>query len=76
MELLSCTLDEAAACVVAEWRMTGTFVFPWHPKLDIRGRTRFGYDAEEGNRVVAYDESWNVSAAEALLQLVRPGGRH
>lgn len=73
VELFSCTLDEHAGAVVAEWRMTGTFVFPWRPRLDIQGRTRFTYDADAGGRVVRYDESWNVSAAAALGQLLKPG---
>lgn len=73
VDLLSCTLDEADACVLAEWRMTGSFNLPWRPKLDLQGRTQFTFDAAEGNRVVRYDETWNVSAAQALLQLLKPG---
>jgi hypothetical protein len=73
VDLLSCTLDEADGCVVAEWRMTGSFNLPWRPKLDIQGRTQFTFDAVEGNRVVRYDETWNMTAAQALLQLLKPG---
>ena len=73
VELLSCNLDKDDQYVEAQWRMSGTFVFPWKPALDIQGRTRFSFDEAAGNRVVRYDEAWNVSAAEALMQLLRPG---
>jgi hypothetical protein len=75
VQLLSCELRREEQMVVATWRMQGTFVFPWKPQLDIQGRTEFTYSPDAGNRVVAYNESWNVPAAQALLQLVRPGRR-
>jgi hypothetical protein len=75
VQLLSSELDESSSCVVARWRMRGTFVFPWRPELDIQGRTQFTYDESAGNRVVRYDETWNVPASQALLQLVKPGRR-
>jgi Uncharacterized conserved protein (DUF2358) len=68
VQLLSCELDEESSAVVACWRMTGTFVFPWKPQLDIQGRTTFTYSADKGNRVVSYDETWNMPASQALLQ--------
>lgn len=74
IELRSCELLDAESCVVARWRMTGRFRLPWRPVLDLTGETRFTYAPAAGGRVVRYDERWDISAADALLQLVRPGG--
>jgi hypothetical protein len=73
IELYSCELDENNTCVVATWRMTGTFKFPWRPQLDLEGETTFTYSVELGNRVYLYDERWGMTAGEALSQLLRPG---
>mmetsp|Transcript_38272 Transcript_38272/g.83255 ORF Transcript_38272/g.83255 Transcript_38272/m.83255 type:complete len:255 (+) Transcript_38272:133-897(+) len=67
---------EGAPKVEAEWRMTGTFRLPWKPELNLDGRTLFTYEEAKGNRVVRYDEFWQLSARDALLQLVTPGRRN
>jgi hypothetical protein len=72
IELLSCTLHLEEKCVVAEWRMNGTFTFPWKPCLDLHGCTKFRFDSAAGNRIVRYDETWNMPAFAALMQLLRP----
>lgn len=72
VDLLDCQLLEDEQAVVARWRMTGQFRFPWTPVLDLTGRTRFSYDPAIGNLVVQYHETWDVSASDALLQLLKP----
>ena len=74
VELYSCVLDADASAVVAEWRMRGDLALPWRPAIDLRGRTRFGYRAQPGGGVgvARYDESWEISALDALLQLLTP----
>ena len=73
VSLLDCELREDEKCVVASWRMTGQFKLPWRPVLDLTGQTTFSYDPDSGNRVIRYDEEWGISAADALLQLLRAG---
>jgi len=73
-ELFSIELDEDTCEVCAKWRMFGTLRLPWRPRLDLTGRTNFKYASQRGGRVINYREQWDISAADALLQLVRPGG--
>ncbi len=72
VELYSCELREPQAEVVASWRMIGDIRLPWKPVIDLCGQTRFEYDGDKGNRVVAYTETWEISGAEALRQIVTP----
>lgn len=61
--------------VRARWRMTGNLRLPWRPRIDLKGRTTFAFKdwgADRGCLITAYQEEWEVSAAEAVLQLVRP----
>ncbi|CAM9275707.1 unnamed protein product [Chrysoparadoxa australica] len=74
VDLLECELDTNQSCVRTRWRMYGKLLLPWKPVINVIGRTRFTYDASRGNRVVDYDEEWEMPATEALLQIVRPGG--
>lgn len=59
--------------VVTRWRMYGELNLWWRPRLDVVGRTRFTYDPAAGNRIRRYDEVWEVSAADALRQLLTRG---
>ena len=70
VELDSLELADAGA-VEARWRMVGDIAVPWKPRLDLRGCTRYTLGGD-GGRIVRYDESWAITPAEALLQLVRP----
>lgn len=72
-DLFGIDLEEGACEVCARWRMYGTLRLPWRPRIDLTGQTRFRYAPERGGRVVEYREQWDLSAAEALLQLVRVG---
>ena len=57
--------------IEAEWRMLGQLQLPWKPRLDLDGRTRYTLGGE-GGRITSYDESWAITPAEALWQLVKP----
>ena len=70
VELDSLELADDGA-VEARWRMVGDIAVPWKPRLDLRGCTRYTLGGD-GGRIVRYDESWAITPAEALLQLVRP----
>jgi len=72
-DLFSIEMDEGTLEVCAKWRMFGTLRLPWRPRLDLTGRTNFRFDPARGGRVVDYREQWDISAADALLQLVRAG---
>lgn len=76
VELYTINLDEQAKQVRATWRMKGDLALPWRPTIDLKGRTTFTYDESEqvGGRVVDYEEAWELSAGDALMQLLRPGG--
>ena len=55
----------------AKWRMVGDLDLPWRPRLDLRGTTRYTLRGE-GGRISRYDETWGLSAGDALRQLVAP----
>ncbi|CAJ1348412.1 unnamed protein product [Effrenium voratum] len=56
--------------VFAKWQMVGDLRLPWSPRIDITGKTR--YSPGKDGRIESYFEQWDVSAGEALAQLVRP----
>jgi len=56
--------------VLAEWTMVGDVSLPWGPRIRLSGRT--AYTPGRDGRIVSYDEQWDISAGEALLQLLRP----
>lgn len=74
VELRSIELNEPGSCVVARWRMVGDLAVPWRPRLDLGGETRFTYDPSRSGQIVRYDEKWEISASDALWQLVTPAG--
>jgi hypothetical protein len=76
VDLYTINLDEEAKQVRATWRMKGDLALPWRPVIDLRGRTTFTYDESEavGGRIVDYEEAWELSAGEALMQILRPAG--
>lgn len=61
--------------VETRWNMVGELngLF-WKPKIDVIGRTKFWFDPSDNFRVFFYDESWEIPAYQALLQLVTPAG--
>ena len=76
VELYACALSEDDPSQIrASWRMTGDLNFPWRPRIDLRGRTTFtfkDYGNDRGCLIVAYKEEWELSAGEAVAQLLRP----
>lgn len=69
--------------VETRWNMVGSLTASpwlfWKPKIDVIGRTRFWFRNETGGkgsgyRVYFYDESWEMAAWKALLQIVTPAG--
>uniref|UniRef100_A0A061RMC2 Uncharacterized protein n=1 Tax=Tetraselmis sp. GSL018 TaxID=582737 RepID=A0A061RMC2_9CHLO len=71
-ELIDIQLLEDSNEVRARWRMKGDIQLPWGPQINLTGRTRFCYNPDKGGRVEEYFEEWDISGAEALLQLLRP----
>ncbi|KAL3944466.1 MAG: hypothetical protein SGBAC_001443 [Bacillariaceae sp.] len=58
--------------VETRWNMVGELngLF-WKPKIDVIGRTKFWFNPED-YLVYFYDESWEIPAYQALLQLITP----
>lgn len=54
---------------------SGDLALLWRPRVELTGCTRFFFDPARGGRVVRYRETWDISAGEALMQIVTPG-RH
>ncbi|GAB5363292.1 hypothetical protein AAMO2058_000871000 [Amorphochlora amoebiformis] len=70
--LFSLDLKEAQSQIVAEWEMDGRLKLPWAPRIRLRGQTVYTFSKEKKGRIIRYDESWGISAGDALLQLIRP----
>lgn len=63
--------------VESRWNMVGDLTgLPWKPRIDVIGRTKFWYRENPGRglQVYEYDESWEMPAGKALLQLITPAG--
>ena len=80
-ETSNCRSDllDIALCdgyVQTRWKMVGELTaLPWKPRIDVIGCTKFWYEeGEEGWRVYFYDESWEIPAGLALLQIITPAG--
>jgi len=85
-ELLSISLqkskkgmdEDSGMFVESRWRMVGDLtrspLLFWKPKIDVIGRTKFWFkqDVDTSYRVYFYDESWEIAAFQALLQLITP----
>jgi len=66
-------LNRRDQSVEAQWRMSGAIRLPWKPRIELNGATKFSYDPSRKGRIVRYDETWEISAADALLQLFKRG---
>ncbi|CAN0546450.1 unnamed protein product [Ectocarpus sp. 12 AP-2014] len=74
----SCPPWPRLMCCVPTALATSRLCFPvciLGPTIDVVGRTTFSYDSSRGNRIFSYDEVWEMEAAEALMQIFRPGTR-
>jgi len=65
--------NESDGTIRAVWSMIGDLALPWGPRINLGGRT--SYRPGPDGRIVAYDENWDISAGEALAQIVRPAAR-
>jgi hypothetical protein len=71
--LYSVKLEKPKKKITTSWRMYGEIKLPWKPVIDLRGQTEFTFaDAKNGGRIVDYFEKWELTAVEALLQLITP----
>ena len=76
VELYSIEMSKATSTINATWRMYAELRLPWRPAIDLRGSTRFTYDAERaGGRITEYVESWELEAGTALMQILTPAAR-
>lgn len=64
-------LDKASGKIFAEWTMVGDLALPWRPRILLRGKT--AYTPGPDGRIVSYDERWDISAGQVLLQVLVPG---
>jgi hypothetical protein len=58
----------------ARWALQSTLALPWRPFISIVGRTVYTLNPQ-ATQIVCHEEFWNVSAAQALLQMFTPGRR-
>ena len=65
------SLKQTGTTVTASWRMVGALKLPWRPRLDLNGTTTYTLGGA-GGRISAYDETWAITAGDALLQLLKP----
>jgi hypothetical protein len=70
--LYDCQINEEDKTIRADWRMSGAIGAPWRPRIELTGNTVLTYDPDRGGRVVDYYESWDLTAAVALSQLLQP----
>lgn len=81
-KLLSIELNESERYIETRWNMIGRLegLF-WKPTIDVIGRTKFWFrttsikenDSNECMfKVFFYDESWEMSTAKALMQILTP----
>ncbi|WIA38711.1 hypothetical protein OEZ86_002011 [Tetradesmus obliquus] len=66
--------SQGAEQIQAEWTLDTVISLPWRPRVSILGSTIYTLNSD-ANKVVRHVESWNVSAWQALLQIVTPGPR-
>jgi Uncharacterized conserved protein (DUF2358) len=68
---------DSATQILAEWTLDTGLALPWRPRVCVRGRTLYTLAKEAASdappRISSHIESWDVSAAAALLQLLTPG---
>ena len=70
--LYSLSQDKENRQIYTKWRMIGDIkLLPfWTPRLDLGGQTTFTYERNGGGRINDYYEKWDISAGDALLQLL------
>jgi hypothetical protein len=61
--------------IESRWNMVGDLTgLPWKPSIDVIGRTKFWYRQNDTGafQIYFYDESWEIPAGKALMQLIIP----
>jgi len=53
--------------------MIGQLILPWKPSIRLGGQTT--YTPGNDGRIQSYEENWDISGSEALMQLFKPGVR-
>jgi hypothetical protein len=56
----------------AEWRLATGVRLPWRPYVVVEGATEYTL-SPGGDRIAQHVESWDLSPAQALGALLRPG---
>jgi hypothetical protein len=68
-ELLS--LEVQGDVIVADWKMSGVLMLPWHPLLpEWTGRTT--YHLDDLGLVWKHEETWDMSVTQAFLRTLWP----
>jgi len=70
--LFKIELKEEQDQIIAEWEMEGRIRLPWRPRIKLQGETRYTFSPSLRNKIVRYDESWGITAGEALKQILTP----
>ncbi|XP_060218117.1 uncharacterized protein LOC132645252 isoform X1 [Lycium barbarum] len=65
--------DSNVEVIVAYWKLRTSLKLPWRPLISVDGKTV--YDLDEKLKIVKHVESWNISAFEAVGQILMPGLR-
>ena len=83
-DLMNIALNDEEKYVETRWNMVGELnTLFWKPKIDVIGRTKFWYQESSQEKddaidsafqVYFYDETWEIPAELALLQLVTKAG--
>lgn len=68
--LLSIETNEEEGYIQSRWNMKGDLKLPWNPAINVIGNTKFFYN--EKRLVYLYDETWELPAWKALLQIITP----
>ena len=62
---------QTSCCLQADWTLRSTVKVPWRPFVDVIGATEYSLNLQQ-NRIIRHVESWNITAWQALGQLLRP----
>mmetsp|Transcript_22892 Transcript_22892/g.29742 ORF Transcript_22892/g.29742 Transcript_22892/m.29742 type:complete len:245 (-) Transcript_22892:127-861(-) len=72
IELLDIKLEKNINGIRAKWILNCGLALPWRPQICVGGSTLHSFDPAKGNRVYLHEETWDISAFEAVLQIFKP----
>jgi hypothetical protein len=65
------SLEIQGDVIVADWKMSGVLMLPWHPSIpEWTGRTTYYRDAN--GLIYKHDETWDMSVPQAFLRTFWP----